>query len=138
MGVDIEQRGRVTIVTINRPEVRNAVDYPTSAALAEAFAAFDSDSSCGTSPAIPTTTQREAGGGSESEYLPFLKSLQFTSRESSTKGSFDKCSGGETHSSTMISSTLFVEGESARARLAGRDRSRPPDGSSIESDISKK
>ena len=43
MSVDIEQRGRVTVVTINRPEVRNAVDHPTANALAEAFTAFDAD-----------------------------------------------------------------------------------------------
>ena len=38
-----ERDGPVTIVTIDRPDVRNAVDGPTAAALAEAFAAFDAD-----------------------------------------------------------------------------------------------
>jgi enoyl-CoA hydratase len=38
-----ERDGPVTIVTIDRPEVRNAVDGPTAAALAAAFAAFDAD-----------------------------------------------------------------------------------------------
>jgi enoyl-CoA hydratase/carnithine racemase len=35
--------GPVAIVTIDRPEVRNAVDGPTAAALAEAFRRFDAD-----------------------------------------------------------------------------------------------
>jgi enoyl-CoA hydratase len=35
--------GLVAIVTIDRPEVRNAVDGPTAAALAEAFRRFDAD-----------------------------------------------------------------------------------------------
>jgi enoyl-CoA hydratase len=37
--------GPVRVVTIDRPEVRNAVDGPTAAALEEAFAAFDVDDS---------------------------------------------------------------------------------------------
>lgn len=41
--VRIEHDGPVTIITIVRPEVRNAVDRPTADALAEAFRAFDSD-----------------------------------------------------------------------------------------------
>lgn len=43
MSVDIEQEGPVTVVTISRPEVRNAVDGPTAAQLAEAFGDFDRD-----------------------------------------------------------------------------------------------
>src|SRR5262245_53567778 len=43
MTVRVEHRSRVTIVTIDRPEVRNAVDCETSAALAAAFRAFDGD-----------------------------------------------------------------------------------------------
>jgi enoyl-CoA hydratase len=39
----VEHDGPVTIVTINRPEVRNAVDGPTSKLLADAFRAFDKD-----------------------------------------------------------------------------------------------
>jgi enoyl-CoA hydratase len=35
--------GPVTIVTIDRPQVRNAVDGPTAAELADAFRRFDSD-----------------------------------------------------------------------------------------------
>jgi len=35
--------GEVLIVTINRPQVRNAVDGPTAAALAEEFRKFDAD-----------------------------------------------------------------------------------------------
>ena len=41
--VEVTYEGRVTIVTINRPEVRNAVDRPTAALLADAFRAFDAD-----------------------------------------------------------------------------------------------
>jgi enoyl-CoA hydratase len=39
----IEQRGAVTVVTIDRPEARNAVDRLAARALAAAFAAFDAD-----------------------------------------------------------------------------------------------
>lgn len=42
--VVIERDGDVAVVTINRPEVRNAVDSATAAALAQAFADFDRDS----------------------------------------------------------------------------------------------
>lgn len=41
--VSIEHRDRVAIVTIERPERRNAVDGETAAALYEAFKAFDRD-----------------------------------------------------------------------------------------------
>jgi enoyl-CoA hydratase len=41
--VRIAKTGPVTTVTIDRPEVRNAVDGPTAAALAEAFREFDAD-----------------------------------------------------------------------------------------------
>lgn len=45
MTVRVEHDGAVTIVTIDRPEVRNAVDGPTAALLADAFRAFDADGS---------------------------------------------------------------------------------------------
>jgi len=41
--VRVDADGDVTIVTIDRPEVRNAVDGPTADALAAAFRAFDAD-----------------------------------------------------------------------------------------------
>lgn len=41
--VRVEDHGPVRVVTIGRPEVRNAVDGPTAAALEAAFAAFDAD-----------------------------------------------------------------------------------------------
>jgi enoyl-CoA hydratase len=41
--VNFEIDGNLAIVTINRPEARNAVDRPTAAALAEAFRKFDAD-----------------------------------------------------------------------------------------------
>jgi enoyl-CoA hydratase len=42
-GVRVEEDGSVTVVTIDRPERRNAVDGPAAAALAGAFRAFDRD-----------------------------------------------------------------------------------------------
>jgi enoyl-CoA hydratase len=41
--VRVEHDARVTIVTIDRPDVRNAVDGPTATLLADAFRAFDLD-----------------------------------------------------------------------------------------------
>ena len=38
VAVRVERSGPVTTVILDRPEVRNAVDGPTAAALAEAFA----------------------------------------------------------------------------------------------------
>lgn len=43
MSVHYEVVGRVAVVTIDRPEVRNAVDVPTARALADAFRRFDGD-----------------------------------------------------------------------------------------------
>ena len=43
--VHVDDDGPVRIVTIDRPEVRNAVDQPTREALAAAFRAFDADES---------------------------------------------------------------------------------------------
>ncbi len=43
MSIQIEAENHVQIITINRPEVRNAVDGPTAQLLAEAFEAFDAD-----------------------------------------------------------------------------------------------
>jgi enoyl-CoA hydratase len=41
--VHVETQGTVTVVTIDRPEARNAVDRPTADALADAFRGFDAD-----------------------------------------------------------------------------------------------
>jgi len=41
VGVDI--RGRIWVVSLRRPQRRNAVDRPTAQALADAFRAFDAD-----------------------------------------------------------------------------------------------
>jgi len=41
--ITVNDHGPVRVVTIDRPEVRNAVDRPTAAALVEAFHAFDAD-----------------------------------------------------------------------------------------------
>jgi enoyl-CoA hydratase len=43
MTVRTETDGPVLVVTIDRPEARNAVDGPTAAALADAFRTFDAD-----------------------------------------------------------------------------------------------
>lgn len=43
MTIQIDQVQRTTVITINRPEVRNAVDRTTAQALAEAFRRFDAD-----------------------------------------------------------------------------------------------
>ena len=43
MSVTVEQRDRITLVTIERPGARNAVDGSTAAALARAFGDFDDD-----------------------------------------------------------------------------------------------
>jgi len=47
MSLVVEHDGPVTVVTIDRPAVRNAVDGPTAAALAAAFRAFDADARSG-------------------------------------------------------------------------------------------
>ena len=43
MDVEVEKKGKVYTVIINRPEVKNAFDYRTSVLLAEAFRDFDAD-----------------------------------------------------------------------------------------------
>ena len=43
--VEVETEGAICVVSINRPEAKNAVDRPTAEALAAAFRAFDADES---------------------------------------------------------------------------------------------
>ena len=43
--VIVSREGPVTVVTVDRPKVRNAVDAATAASLRDAFAAFDADPS---------------------------------------------------------------------------------------------
>lgn len=43
MTVHVERRGAITIVSLDRPEARNAVDAEHAAALTDAFEAFDAD-----------------------------------------------------------------------------------------------
>lgn len=43
MSVEIQKRGAITIVTLDRPEARNAVDRETAQQLADAFRAFEQD-----------------------------------------------------------------------------------------------
>jgi enoyl-CoA hydratase len=52
MSVHVDQEGPVTVVTIDRPGARNAVDGPTARALADAFRAFEADT--GASVAVLT------------------------------------------------------------------------------------
>jgi len=47
MQVEVEKNGKVFTVVINRPEVKNAVDWETARQLAEAFRAFEADDSVG-------------------------------------------------------------------------------------------
>jgi enoyl-CoA hydratase len=41
--IHFEARGRIAVVTIDRPDVANAIDRPTAADLADAFRRFDAD-----------------------------------------------------------------------------------------------
>ncbi|MEM7332502.1 MAG: crotonase/enoyl-CoA hydratase family protein [Chloroflexota bacterium] len=45
MTVQVKKKEDITIITLDRPDVRNAVDKPTAEALANAFRAFDADES---------------------------------------------------------------------------------------------
>src|ERR1700730_10087346 len=45
MSIAFEHVGPVAVLTIERPEVANAIDAPTAAALADAFRRFDADGS---------------------------------------------------------------------------------------------
>jgi len=56
MNVSVVTDGPVAIVTIDRPEVRNAVDGPTAVALADTFAGFDAD------PSLAVAVLTGAGG----------------------------------------------------------------------------
>ena len=56
MGVRWETDGPVVVVTIDRPEIRNAVDPPTAAELLERFVGFDAD------PSLSVAVLTGAGG----------------------------------------------------------------------------
>lgn len=43
MGVQVERKGKVMTIILDRPEARNAVDGPTAQALADAFRAFEAE-----------------------------------------------------------------------------------------------
>ena len=43
MAVKTERQGEILVISIDRPEVRNAIDFETATALVEAFRAFDTD-----------------------------------------------------------------------------------------------
>lgn len=55
-GIRVRCEHQVQIVTIDRPETRNAVDRPTAAALADAFRAFEAD------PSLSVAVLTGAGG----------------------------------------------------------------------------
>jgi enoyl-CoA hydratase len=69
MTVRVARSGPVTTVILDRPEVRNAVDGPTAAALTAAFAEFDADESaavavlCGTGGTFCAGADLKAVGG---------------------------------------------------------------------------
>lgn len=56
MSVSVETRDGISVVTIDRPEVRNAVDRNTARELVEAFRAFEAD------PSLPVAILTGAGG----------------------------------------------------------------------------
>lgn len=56
MTVNYEVHGPVAVVTINRPEARNAIDRPTAAGLVESFNRFEAD------PALAVAVLTGAGG----------------------------------------------------------------------------
>lgn len=56
MSIEVEQVGAVRVITIDRPEVRNAVDGPTARALYDAFVEADRDD------AVAATVLTGAGG----------------------------------------------------------------------------
>lgn len=55
--VRVDRDGPVTVVTLDRPAVRNAVDAATADALREAFEAFDAE------PRAAVAVLTGAGGG---------------------------------------------------------------------------
>jgi enoyl-CoA hydratase len=67
--VRFETDGEVAIVTIDRPEVRNAVDGPTAAELAAAFRRFDADDSLAVAilskPVVAAVEGHAVAGGLE-------------------------------------------------------------------------
>jgi enoyl-CoA hydratase len=56
MTISVTTDGPIAVVTIDRPEVRNAVDGPTAVALSDAFAGFDAD------PSLAVAVLTGAGG----------------------------------------------------------------------------
>lgn len=74
----VEKRDRIYIISINRPEVKNAVDGPTAEALAAAFRDFDNDAEadvailCGTEGAFCAGADLKAiaGGGTFNRISP--------------------------------------------------------------------
>lgn len=45
MAIEVEKKGKITIITINNPEVKNAIDGASASSLVEAFENFESDTS---------------------------------------------------------------------------------------------
>jgi enoyl-CoA hydratase len=65
MSVHYESDGPVAVVTIDRPDVANAIDHPTADALVAAFTSFDADDSLAV--AVLTGGPRQILGGSRSQ-----------------------------------------------------------------------
>ncbi|WP_309647278.1 hypothetical protein [Nocardioides sp.] len=66
MSVHVQHDGEVTIVVLDRPEVRNAVTTEHARALYEAFIAFEADTSASSGDQQARTRDLEARGASTS------------------------------------------------------------------------
>ena len=73
MTVEVEKKGPITIVTINRPEVRNCVNRETQEALVEAWESFDRDPDakvgifCGKETGFCAGADHKAGGAPQAD-----------------------------------------------------------------------
>ena len=81
MSIRYESDGPVTVVTIDRPEVANAIDAPTALELADAFRRFDADESA--SIAVLTGANGTFCAGAD------LKAMSRSHPGDQTAGSFD-------------------------------------------------
>lgn len=79
MSVNVQNQDRVCTILIDRPDVKNAVDGPTAALLAEAFREFENDSSLkiavlgGTGNTFCAGADLKAGASLDENRLPRLE-----------------------------------------------------------------
>lgn len=82
MSIDLERKGAIALVTINRPDAMNALDVEHDRALATAWKEFEAD------PALRVAILTGAGGkafcsgGDLKTYLPWRREIAQTSTES--------------------------------------------------------